>query len=69
MICMKVFYINKDMFDFSEYPDNSWFYDVKIKNVIGKMKDYVKVVLIVEFIGLKSNIYSCVKEDNDEIKR
>ena len=57
------------MFDFCEYSDNSRFYDVKIKKVIGKMKDYIKVVLIVEFVGLKSNIYSCVKEDNEGDKK
>ena len=63
------FYINKDMFDFCEYPDNSRFYNVKIKKVIGKMKDYIKVVVIVEFVGLKSNIYSRVKEDNEGDKK
>ena len=31
----KDFYINKDMFDFSEYPDNSKFFEV---TDIGKMK-------------------------------
>ena len=44
------FYMNKDMFDFSEYPDNSRIYDVKIKKVVGKMKDETKGVHIV---GLK----------------
>ena len=47
------FYMNKDMFDFSEYPDNSRIYDVKIKKVVGKMKDETKGVHIV---GLKFTI-------------
>ena len=30
------FYVTKDLFDFSEYQDNSRFYDVKNKKIICK---------------------------------
>ena len=33
------FYKDNDNFDFSNYPDNSYFYDEANKMVIGKMKD------------------------------
>ena len=48
--CFKV----RDLFDFSEYPVNSKFYNVNNKKVLGKMKDRFKVVPITQFIGLKS---------------
>ena len=60
------FYMKKDMFDFSEHPGNSWFYDVKKKKLIDKVKGETKLVTIVEFVGLKSKIYSYIKNDNKE---
>ena len=33
------FYFNKDLFDFSDYPLNSKFFDPVNKNVFGEMKD------------------------------
>ena len=47
------FYLDKELFDFSDYPLNSKFYDP----VIGKMKDEFKGVIISEFVGLKSKMY------------
>ena len=35
----------------------------------GKMKDEVKGKIISEFVGLKSNIYSSVIVNNEEIKK
>ena len=61
----KDFWANKDKFDFSDYNKNSGFYDPTNKKVIGKMKDETKGVLIVEFVGLRSKMYSYVQ--NDEI--
>ena len=57
------------MFDFTEYPDNSRFYDVKNKKVIGKMNDETKSSPIAEFAELKSNIGSYIKEDIEEDKK
>ena len=54
----KKFYKWKDLFDFSNYPKDSIFYDDTNKRVIGIMKDEYGGVIIIELIGLKSKIYS-----------
>ena len=51
------FYMNNDMFDFSEYPDNPIFDVMKNKKVIGKMKDETKSTPFIGFALLKSKIY------------
>ena len=56
MIIMKVF-IKKHLLDFSDYPDDTKFFDPANKKVIGKMKDEFKGKIIREFVGLKSKIY------------
>ena len=48
----------KNLFDFSNY---SKFFDDSNKEVIGKMKDEFGGVIIDEFIGLKSKMYSIKK--------
>ena len=51
----------KDLFDFSNYSnDSKFFYDTN-KNVIGKMKDKYGAVIIDQFIRLKSKMYSVKK--------
>lgn len=55
----------KDKFDFSDYDETSKFYDKTIMKVIGKMKDEAAGQIIRESIGLRSKMYSYVK-DNDE---
>ena len=50
-ICEEDFCKNKDMFDFSEYPENSKFYVVIKKNVIGKLKNETKDIPNAEFRG------------------
>ena len=57
------FWNDKDMFDNSDYPDNSTYHCNANKKVIGKFKDEACGVPIVKFIGLKSKIYSYVKDD------
>ena len=57
------FYEDKDLFDFSNYPRDSKFFDIVNKKVIGKMKDEFKVEIITEFVGLKSKICSLVIVD------
>ena len=61
----KDFWPDKDKFDFSDYDKNLGFCDPTNKKVIGKMKDETKGVPIVEFIGLRSKMYSYVQ--NNEI--
>ena len=59
----KDFWNDKDMFDNSDYPENSPYYCNANKNVIGKYKDEACSVPIIEFICLKSKMYSCVKDN------
>ena len=56
----------KDLFDFSNYSKDSKFFDNANKKVIGKMKDEYGGVIIDEFVGLKSNMYSLKKIDGKE---
>ena len=57
----KDFWNDKDMFDNSDYPESSP-YHVN-KKIIGKSKDESCGIPITEFIGLKSKIYSYVKDN------
>ena len=52
------FYMDKHLFDNSDYPKSSKFYFDENKKVIGKFKDEAAGEPIVEFIGLKSKMYS-----------
>ena len=56
----KDFYEDKNLFDFSDYPQNSKFFDPVNKRVICKMKDQFKGKIISEFVRLKSKIDSLV---------
>ena len=51
------FYEEKYLFDFSDYPLNSKFFDPVNKKVIGKIKYEFKGRIISEFVGLKSKMY------------
>ena len=55
MMFMKIFYFyeDKNLFDFSDYPWDSKFFDSANKKVIGKMKDELKREIICEFVGWK----------------
>ena len=55
------FFKRKDLFDFSNYSKDSNFFDVTNKKVIGKMKDEFGRVIVGEFVGLKSKMYSIKK--------
>ena len=57
------FFKHKHLFDFSNYPKDSKFFDETNKKVIGKMKDEFGGVIVVEFVGLKSKMYSIKKID------
>ena len=59
------FYDDKDLFGFSDYPQNSIFFDP----VIGNMKDESKRKIISEFVGLKSKMYFLIIEGSEEIKK
>ena len=51
----------KDLFDFSNYSKDSKLFNESNEAVIGKMKDEFGGVIIIEFVGLKSNMYSIKK--------
>ena len=59
----ETFYENKNLFDFSDYPQHSKFFDLVNKKFIGKMKDEFKAKTISEFLGLKSKMYSSIAVD------
>ena len=63
------FYKDKTLFDFSDYPLNSKFFDPVNKRVIGRMKDELKEKIINYFIGLKSKMYSLIAVDDEEFKK
>ena len=56
----------KDFFDFSDYSKDSKFFNETNKKFIGKMKDEFGGVIITEFVGLKSKVYSIKKTDGKE---
>ena len=60
------FYKWKDLFDFINYSKDSEFFDETNKKVIGKMKDEFGGVIIIEFVGLKSEMDSIKKIDGKE---
>ncbi|XP_022810605.1 uncharacterized protein LOC111347644 [Stylophora pistillata] len=57
----KDFWNDKEMFDNSDYPKHSKYYDESNKKVIGKFKDETCGTPIV---GLRSKMYSYVKDGN-----
>ena len=60
------FYKWKDLFDFSNYSKNSKFFNETNKKVTGKIKDEFGRFIIIEFVGLKSKMYSIKKIDGKE---
>ena len=61
------FYQDKHLFDFSDYPLPSNFFDPVNKKVIGKMKDEFKGRIVSEFVELKSKMYSLIDVDDEEV--
>ena len=61
----KDLFVDKDKFDNSDYPEDSPFYFGDNKKVIGKFKDEAAGVPITEFVGLKSKMYSYIKDNGE----
>ena len=59
----KDFFKDKDKFDNSDYPEYSPFFDKTNKKVIGKFKDEAAGFPITEFVGLRSKMYSYMKDN------
>ena len=60
------FFKHKHLFDFSNYPKDSKFFDQANKKVIGKMKDDSEGKIIDEFVGLKLKMHSMLSDDGKE---
>ena len=58
------FWNDKDKFDNSDYHESSPYFHKTNKKVIGKFKDEAAGVPICEFVGLRSKMYSYIKDDN-----
>ena len=56
---------DKHIFDNSDYPKDSKFFDTSNKKVIGKFKDEAASIPITEFVGLRSKMYSYIKENKN----
>ena len=54
---MKNFLSTNILFHFSNYPEDSKFFDPTNKKVIGKMKEEFEGKAIGEFVGLKSKMF------------
>ena len=68
------FYEDKNLFDFSDYQQDSMelhskFFDPVNKKVIGKMKDEFKGKIISEFVGFKSKMYLLIAVDDEEVRK
>ena len=60
------FYKDKYLFDLSNYPKDSKFFDPVNKKVIGKMKDVHQGKPICKFVGIKSKMHSILLDDGKE---
>ena len=59
------FWKNKDKLDYNEYNKNSQYFEKTNKKVIEKFFDEACGIPMVEFIGIRSKMYSYMK-DNDK---
>ena len=62
------FNIDSHLFDNSDYPKSSKYFSDENKKVIGKFKDEASGKLIVEFVGLKSKMYTYKVGDKENKK-
>ena len=53
-----------DLMDFSNYDQKHFLYDKRNAKVVGKMKDEFPKNIILEFVGLKSKLYSILYDED-----
>ena len=63
---MNNFFSTNTCFDFSNYPNDSKFFDPTNKKVIAEMKDVSEGKIIDKFVGLKSKMHSMKHIDGKE---
>jgi len=59
---------NKNLFDFSEYPQNHPLFNALNKKVAGKFKDETGSKVIQEFVGIRSKMYAFKVNDKENKK-
>ena len=62
------FWVDRNLFDNSDYPKSSKFFFGENKKVIGKFKDEAAGKPILEFVGLKSEMYSYILDECGKVK-
>ena len=62
-------YIDRDLYDFSNYDTSSPLYSKANEKVIGKFKDECGGKAPIEFVGLRSKMYSLLEEKDKPSKR
>ena len=65
---MNIFYEDKYLFDFSDYPQDSEFLN-PVNKKVSKIKDEIKGKIINESVGLKLQMYSLINIDVEENKK
>ena len=68
MMFMNIFYEDKYLFDFSDYPQDSEFLN-PVNKKVSKIKDEIKGKIINESVGLKLQMYSLINIDVEENKK
>ena len=63
------FWVDKNLFDNSDYPKSSKYFSDENKKVIGKFKDEAAGKPISKFLGLKSKMYTYTILDDIEHKK
>lgn len=63
-VVYKDFWNDKNKFDNSDYPEDSSYSDKSNKKVNGKSKDESGGIPVTEFIGLRSKMYSYIKDNS-----
>ena len=65
----KDFKNDKEMYDFSNYSNNSKYCYNSNKLMVGKIKDEAAGVAIEEFVGLKPKVYWYLVDDYSDYKK
>ncbi len=54
-----------DLYDTSDFPKDHYLHSTKNKKVLGKMKDECAGTPVIEYVGLRSKMYSIMKDDGN----
>ena len=63
------FYQDKKLFDFSDCPLDSKFFNPANKKVIGKMNDEFKGKIIIDFVGLNVDLLDLINVDDEKVTK